>query len=234
MNSYLVSDSDYIAFSKALGETHPSASDSVGVSVGTEMEKRDVIVDMEYYKSSLYTVIHSSNPEAAEAFLRAEFSDLEAPSKYQSAIITPNMIFDSIIEENLDNIVSEIITMSVLLILMSACMYFIMRSSLMNRVKEVGIYRAIGVSRKNLIFKFAIEAAVLATLTVFIGYIISSAFLYAMFGMSTLIADAMYYPVWLALLVLVILYAISIFFGVLPIISLTRITPSAILSKYDI
>ena len=124
--------------------------------------------------------------------------------------------------------------MTVILVLMSVCMYFIMRSSLMNRIKEVGIYRAIGVSKKNLVFKFFIEAIVLTTLTVFIGYILNSGFLFRCLGMSSMIAEIFYYPVWIAGAVLAILYAISLFFGTLPILSLLRKTPSEILAKYDI
>ena len=104
----------------------------------------------------------------------------------------------------------------------------------MNRIKEVGIYRAIGVSKKNLVFKFFIEAIVLTTLTVLIGYILTSGFLFLCLGMSSMIAEIFYYPVWLAGAVLAILYAISLFFGTLPILSLLRKTPSEILAKYDI
>ena len=121
-----------------------------------------------------------------------------------------------------------------MLVLMSLCMYFIMRSSLMNRIKEIGIYRAIGVSKKNLIFKFFIEAIVLATLTVLIGYLLTSGFMLLCLNMSSMIAEVFYYPAWLALADLIILYAISLFFGTLPILSLLRKTPSEILAKYDI
>ena len=109
-----------------------------------------------------------------------------------------------------------------------------MRSSLLNRIKEVGIYRAIGVSKKNLIFKFFIEAVVLTSLTVFVGYLLTSGFLFLCLALSPLVAEIFYYPMWLAGIVLVILYALSLFCGTLPILSLLRKTPSEILAKYDI
>ena len=113
-------------------------------------------------------------------------------------------------------------------------MYFIMRSSLMSRIKEVGIYRAIGVSKKNIIFKFFIEALVLTTFTVFIGYIGTSLFVSLALGMSTLVEQIFYYPLWLAGIVFLILYAVCTLCGILPIFSLLRKTPSEILAKYDI
>ena len=127
-----------------------------------------------------------------------------------------------------------IAAVAVILVLMSVCMYFIMRSSLMSRIKEVGIYRAIGVSKKNLIFKFFIEALVLTTFTVFIGYIGTSLFVSLALGMSTLVEQIFYYPLWLAGIVFLILYAVCTLCGILPIFSLLRKTPSEILAKYDI
>lgn len=124
--------------------------------------------------------------------------------------------------------------MGVVLAILSICMYFIMRSSLMNRVKEIGIYRAIGVSKKNLILKFLIEAAVLTLFTVFIGYIIASIFISACLNASPLVEEILYYPLWVALADLVIIVGLCLACGVLPITQLLKKTPSAILAKYDI
>ena len=113
-------------------------------------------------------------------------------------------------------------------------MYFIMRSSLMNRIKEVGIYRAIGVSKKNLLFKFLIESIVLTVCTVFVGFLLTSLFVYSCLNSSKLVADIFFYPFWFALIDLLVLFSLSTICGILPIFSLLRKTPSEILSKYDI
>ena len=248
INTYMVNAEDYIAFSKQLGETHPTATETYGnVDYGKpipemeyEVEKSaisasvDVEVDVMYYGNMYYTVIHSNNPEKTAAWLNSEFSDLSGPTEFFKAMVTPDSIFEGIIQDKTEDIITSLITMVIVLVLMSLCMYFIMRSSLMNRIKEVGIYRAIGVSKKNLAFKFFIEAIVLTTLTVFVGYLLTSAFLFLALGMSSLVADLFYYPLWLAGADLIILYVISLFFGTLPILSLLRKTPSEILAKYDI
>jgi len=246
-NTYMVSEADYIAFAKQLGETHPSATygdvyANYGEAVPLKENSGDVSVintsiqvipDM-YYSNMCYTIIHSSNPDRTESYLLSEFGSLESPSLYHKTIITPDGIFDSMMSGNIQDIITSIITMAVMLVLMSVCMYFIMRSSLMVRIKEVGIYRAIGVSKKNLVFKFFVEALVLTTLTVLIGYLVTSGFLFLCLGMSSLVGEIFYYPLWLAGCVLAVLYGISLFFGTLPIISLLRKTPSEILAKYDI
>lgn len=252
INTYMVHEEDYIAFSKRLGETHPTATDANGdieyekTKIANEyaVDKTSISVDVDintnnktdvvYYGNMYYTVIHSTNPEKTAEWLNSEFSGLVGPSIHYKAMITPDMLFDDIIQDKSEDIVTSLITMAVILALMSLCMYFIMRSSLMSRIKEVGIYRAIGVSKKNLVYKFFIEAIVLTVLTVLIGYLLTSAFLFLALGMSSLVAELFYYPLWLAIADLVILVVISLFFGTLPILSLLRKTPSEILAKYDI
>ena len=246
-NSYLVSDADYVSFSKQIGNTDPlqpageniyydkmAADGDQSITVAEVMQEDIYIGTVMDYNKTYYTVIHSTDPEKTEAWLQSEFSDLSAPVSYQIPLITPQMLFDDLIEFYLEDIARGLITLAVVFILMSVCMYFIMRSSLMNRIKEVGIYRAIGVSKKNLIFKFFVEAIVLTVMTVFVGYLLSSVFIYVCFGMSSLVESIFYYPLWLAGVDLLILCAVSLFFGTLPVVGLLRRTPSEILAKYDI
>lgn len=216
---YLLNEKDYVASSKQLGISHSTA-------VGETYKY--------YYSNWHYTLVHSNDPEKTSAWLDFAFADLQAPDDYSQAIIKPNDVFESIAVENAEEIIPSVVVMVVIIVLMSLCMYFIMRSSLMNRIKEVGIYRAIGVSKKNLVFKFFIEAIVLTCLTVLIGFLLTSGLLLLITGKSTLVKEIFYYPLWLAGIDLIILYAISLFFGTLPVLSLLRKTPSEILAKYDI
>ncbi|WP_251616914.1 ABC transporter ATP-binding protein/permease [Pumilibacter muris] len=223
---YLVNDADYIELSKRIGETHETAG-SHGFYSPDSADKGY------YYKNGYYTVVHSSNPEKTKAYLNREFSNISTPDDFRPALVTPEDIYENIIKDSRFDIIGNLISLVVTLVLMSLCMYFMMRSSFMIRVKEVGIYRAIGASKKNLVFKFFIEALVLTMLTVFIGYLLMSLFM-ACLGTSAIMATVLYYPFWLALCVLVLLLGVSLFFGIIPVLSLLRKSPSAILAKYDI
>ncbi len=227
---YILCESDYIALSKQYGDTDKTASAYGNMGY----YKSDVYYDVEYSGNLVYTVVHSNDPKLTEEFIKENFKGLDTGIDFLPAIITPSDIFDNVIDDIRREIVGDFITMAVILTVMSICMYFIMRSSLMSRIKEVGIYRAIGVSRKNLIFKFFIEALVLTTFTVFIGYIVTSLFISLALGMSALVEQIFYYPLWLAGIVFLILYAVCTLCGILPIFSLLRKTPSEILAKYDI
>ena len=214
--TYLVSDNDYVELSKRVGDTHETAQLDKGYG--------------SYY--NYYTLVHSGDPEATWSWLERELGDLTNDGML--AIYTPDDIFDNVIEDKREEIVSSVVSLVVMMAIMSLCMYFIMRSSLMNRIKEVGIYRAIGVSKKNLIFRFLIEAAVLSTITVLFGYFAISAFIYTGYSISSLMQDVMFYPLWYAGIVLVLLVGVSLVCGILPIVFLLRKTPSEILAKYDI
>lgn len=117
---------------------------------------------------------------------------------------------------------------------MSVCMYFIMRSTLMGDIKEVGICRAIGVSKKNIIYRYFVEAAVLFALTVFVGFIISSGGVWGLLSGGRFMQSFVYYPWWLSLITFSGLFGICAFCGILPVLMLLSRTPAQILSKYDI
>jgi ABC-type antimicrobial peptide transport system permease subunit len=169
-------------------------------------------------------MIHASDPEAAEAYLSDAFGE---------DLITPAAVIDEMLTDYRDGIVATFVTLAVLLVLMCLCIFGIMRSSFMGRVKEVGVLRAIGVSKRNLVFRFAVESALLMVLTVLLGYFLSSWFIVSLSD-APLFSSVFYFPAWLGIAMLVIVAAAGLFFGILPAILLLRKTPSEILAKYDV
>lgn len=220
--NYVLNDEDYIAISKQYGKTHASV----------RYNSYDWVEDDYAYYGDL--VVHSNNPQKTLQFFKSAFRFSE-DSEYSSStvsIMTPKLLKASALRWQLVQIIVSVVALCVMLALMIICMYFIMRSSIMNRIKEIGIYRAIGVSKRNMIFKFFVEALVLTTLTVFIGFLFMSIIVSLIY--KNVGAIFVFYPVWYALIVFVFLYAICLLCGVLPILTLLRKTPSEILSKYDI
>ncbi len=245
-NLFLVSDRDYIALSKRIGKNSEFAlSQSGSGSMANAYVSNyyaysdssgNVVMSSSSSGSSatVYTVIHSSNPEQTDAYLRERFGDIEAPNEYTVALVCPSDLHDQLMENSGSDILGGLVAMASILAIMSICMFFIMRSSLMNRIKEVGIYRAIGVSKKNLVFKFLIESLVLTLLTVVVGHLLASAFIFTALSLSPFIETYFYYPIWLAGSLLGLLCLLCLICGTLPILSLLRKTPSQILAKYDI
>lgn len=219
-----LSDEDYANAILGFGETHPVALTDYYYSENGK-----------YNYSSNTLVMHSTDPEATEAFLRAEFPELPAldEEEIDYTFITPTILLGMAISENRIEIIASIVALILGLLLMCICIYFIMRSSMLSKVREIGIYRAVGVSKKNMIFKFAVESTAIALQTLTVGFIIG-AYIATSLANGGVTAATFYFPFWLGMLTLVFLIGTCILFGILPIAALLRKTPAQILAKYDI
>ncbi|MBR7000999.1 MAG: ABC transporter ATP-binding protein/permease [Lachnospiraceae bacterium] len=175
----------------------------------------------QYYRNA---IVFSDQPERTARYLKNK-------NFYATPVLEE-------IRQDLDNAKSEMFgyltTMAVLLSVLCLCMYFIMRSIYMNRMKEIGTYRAIGVSRRNLMFRSFVETGVMTTLSAFIGYLLTTGFLFYLRKFSAKTEELFYFPWWLALIVLVLIYVICLFTGTLSVRNVLRKTPAEIMAKYDI
>ena len=212
---YVLSDADYLKLASG-----------AGLFENVLMESPYNVWDYgdgPYYTNHL--MISSSDPAATEAYLTERLGE--------DGYLTPSDVFDQLFAEMRKGVLITVITVAAVIALMCLCVFFIMRSSFMSRVREVGILRAIGVTKKNLTFRFAVETALLLLLTVVPGYLLSFWFIGSLSG-APLLSEIFYFPLWLGAGLFVILAAVTLVFGVLPAITLLRKTPSEILSKYDI
>ena len=235
----LVCEDDYIALSRQNGVT--DARFAGAISYYEEVYDGEKAVSSAYYGKDTtprYTAIHTTDPRATEAWLKSTFADVKGQSVgggiYTEALYTPEMLYVTELVDSRETIISSFISMAVIVGILCVCIYFIMRSSLMKGIREVGIYRAIGVTRKNLLFRFLIESAVLTALTTVVGFLLSSAVMRLWLRATPLMERLFYYPLWLAGALLILIVGVCLLCGVLPALTLLRKTPSEILAKYDI
>ena len=128
----------------------------------------------------------------------------------------------------------NIITTALTLILISLIeIIFMIRSSFLSRVKEVGIYRAIGTKKTDIYKMFAGEIIAITTLTnlpaiLFVGYAVNK------LSESLYFEDTLYFSIPLMIFVIVGNYIFNVVIGLMPVFNTTRKKPAAILSRYDI
>ena len=224
-NVFLLSDKDYVDLASRIGASSACFFSGYGANETFTM-------DME---GEWYSVLHVKDVSKAKAYLlRTLGDDLEAPSEFSPAILYPEDIREVLSGGMEAELALGLITLAVAIALLSFSVLLLMRSTLFSRVKEIGILRAIGVSRKNLIFRFTVESAVLSMLTVFVGFLLAGGFIALSLSVTSLTSEMFFYPPWLALALLAVLLSVSILFGVLPLRRLLSPTPSEILSKYDV
>ena len=82
---YLVSDADYITLSKRHGENHRSAEEDLYYYYEEDLDENAIP------QNSVYTVIHSTNPEKTEAWLKAAFPDFVPASNNREANVLRRM-----------------------------------------------------------------------------------------------------------------------------------------------
>ncbi|MDR0832534.1 MAG: ABC transporter ATP-binding protein/permease [Bacillales bacterium] len=123
---------------------------------------------------------------------------------------------------------------SIAIMALSLCfIYFMMRSNLINRIIDIGVYRCIGLRKSQVRKLFIYEIMVVIFLFVLPGYIISSFILQSLQGIESPYI-LLYYPWWLAVSGFLLFSIIFILVGLIPINTLLRKTPSEIIFKYDI
>lgn len=111
--------------------------------------------------------------------------------------------------------------------------YFVMRSSMIARIYEISVYRALGVKRHEIVTSFGIEIITLTTISTFLGYIFMSIIL-GFISNSPLGVLLNYKVDFLSFLIgFVIIYGINLIIGLLPVFGLLRKTPAQIISSYD-
>ena len=152
----------------------------------------------------------------------------------EDSVTTPKSSRDYLRAEYYGTFVSLTVVLIVVSAIMSLCLYFIMRSSLMGDIKEVGISRAIGVSKRNLSYRYLIETLMLFVLTIFVGFLLSSILMGMLTNLPVSMGMIVYYPWWLGIITLIGIIFITVICGQMPIRSLLRRSPAEILAKYDI
>ncbi len=155
----------------------------------------------------------------------------------KKATILHKSIYDESLEpyynESRSVIRTRMIILGVVLVIAIMIIYFSMRSFAIKNIYEIGVYRANGVSKGSIIFIYGLEIMIISFFSTIVGsfifyllmnFISEIPVLMGNFGISFVNFLISSFG----------LFAINILVGILPILLYMRLTPSEILSKYDI
>ncbi len=219
----LMNEADYLGLALDIA-IYDDQNENTLFQMRTEEDEKS---DMYYgYYRDVYFALHA---EDLNGLLAATQGMGDVQSK-----ITPEDLLDYYKQDFEEEIMISVIFLAIFGALMAFCLYFIMRSGMMSAIREIGIYRAIGAGRRNLVFRYFVETLVVFALTILIGFACSSAALWWLLSKTQMLSTVIFYPVWMGGIVLAVLFAISVVCGLLPILTLLRKTPAQILAKYDI
>lgn len=180
----------------------------------------------DYYNSAEYQYYFHAE-DKAQAIELLDDLGYKAVDNYQEA-------YDNYIEQRALQISGQLASLFVILVSVILYIYFVTRTSMISRIKEIGVYRAIGATKRDVYKIFLSEIIVYTTFASATGYIF---FAYLFKSIENQVEDFFsffYLPWWLFGIGLLAVYALNIVFGILPIFNLLRKSPAKILSKYDI
>lgn len=137
------------------------------------------------------------------------------------------------ISEHKDSMNSSIIVAIVMLVISLIEIVLMMRSSFLSRIKEVGIYRAIGVKKSDIYKMFTSESFAISTIAsvpgvLFIGYCI-----YVLSDINY-VSRNFTMNIYVIVLCILLMYFFNIFVGLIPVFNTMRKTPAQILARHDL
>lgn len=111
--------------------------------------------------------------------------------------------------------------------------FLMTRSSFLSRVKEVGIYRAIGVKKKDIYIMFSGEIIAITTLTSLLGILICAYIMKVITNVPSM-QNIIMVNIKTILEAIIICYGFNLLVGLIPVFATLRKTPAAILARTDL
>ena len=140
---------------------------------------------------------------------------------------------DKYLNEQKESMKSSMIVAIVMLVISLIEIILMMRSSFLSRIKEVGIYRAIGVKKSDIYKMFVGESFAISTIASVPGVLFMGYCLYVLSDISY-VGSNYVMNIWVLLLCLVIVYLFNIIVGLIPVFNTMRKTPAQILARHDL
>lgn len=132
-----------------------------------------------------------------------------------------------------DSVVSSLVMAGVVLVISFIEIFLIMRASFLSRIKEVGVYRAIGVKKSDIYKMFTGEILAITTIASMPGFAFMAYILHKLSAMQWF-EDSFMINAPVLILCVVLIYGINLLFGLFPVFRVVRKRPAAILSRTDI
>lgn len=133
-----------------------------------------------------------------------------------------------------NNVVTSRLLITLTIVALSlVIVFFSMKSLSIKNIYDIGVYRAIGISKGSIVFVYAIEVLIISLKTTLIGGVLLYVITNIISGIPIIDANiAIPFEIFLTTTFGMII--LNVLVGILPVVLTLRKTPSQILTKYDI
>ena len=136
-------------------------------------------------------------------------------------------------EENYEKLQGRILIVATIFIISMVILYFIMKANAIDRMKDLGVYRMLGISKKSIVGMFACENFMITSVTSVPGVLLISFIGLVLSRIESLGVDITY-PWYAIILTILFFYTANILVGILPVWRLLRLPPAQLAAKYDV
>ena len=136
-------------------------------------------------------------------------------------------------KEQKDTIKSSLFSAGIILVISLVEIFLMIRSSFLSRIKEVGIYRAIGVKKKDIYIMFSGEIIAITTLASIPGILISS-YILKILSEVEMLKDSIAINSFIILFSILLVLCFNLIVGLVPVFNTIRKRPAEILARTDI
>jgi len=140
---------------------------------------------------------------------------------------------DKYVKDKWSSMKSMLVMAGVILAISFIEIFLMIRASFLSRIREVGVYRAIGVKKSDIYKLFSGEILAITTLAGLPGFIFM-AFVLAKLSKVTYFSNIFLMNPPVIFVCLVLIYGLNLLFGLMPVWKVIRKTPAEILSRTDI
>ena len=140
---------------------------------------------------------------------------------------------DQYLKQQRSSMTSMLVMAGVILAISFIEIFLMIRASFLSRIKEVGVYRAIGVRKMDIYRMFSGEIIAISTLASLPGLLFMTLVISRVVKITAFQEMFMINP-GIFLVCLIVIYGLNIIFGLLPVWRTIRKTPAAILARTDI
>lgn len=140
---------------------------------------------------------------------------------------------DEYIKSMRDRIKTTLIFSGIILIISLIEIFLMIRSSFLSRIKEIGIYRAIGVKKMDIYKMFFSEIFAITTVASIPGLILMAYILNTLTGIKYLANTFLVTPV-IIIISIIFVYLFNLIIGLIPVFNTIKKRPAEILARYDL
>ncbi len=196
--------------------------------------KGDFIKD---YLTNPKTIKYSLIKKANNLTIKTKDSDQEVMDYLHNRKINVFSSYDydktKYLNDRYDRVVNSLIVSGIIIAISLVEILLMIRSSFLSRIKEVGIYRAIGVKKTDIYKMFSGEIIAISTIASIPGILFMSYVLNAITQVPY-VAKLFIVNPYTIILSITIVFIFNLVVGLLPVYRTIRKTPAQILSRFDV